>query len=50
MYREFKNLKANSVDLNEMAHDEPPHFDLRCFSNLITFVLGALTVLKCPNI
>ena len=22
---------ANSVDLNEVAHNEPPHLDLRCF-------------------
>ena len=21
---------ANSVDLDEMAHNEPPHLDLRC--------------------
>ena len=21
---------ANSVDLDEVAHDEPPHLDLRC--------------------
>ena len=22
--------RANSVDLDEVAHDEPPHQDLRC--------------------
>ena len=22
---------ANSVDLDEVAHDEPPHLDLHCF-------------------
>ena len=22
---------ANSVDLDEMGHDEPPHLDLHCF-------------------
>ena len=29
-YREFKDLRANSVDLDEVAHYEPPHQDLRC--------------------
>ena len=26
----IKELIANSVDLDEVAHDEPPHLDLRC--------------------
>ena len=25
---------ANSVDLDEVAHDEPPHQDLRCLQIL----------------
>ena len=29
-YLEFKDKRANSVDLDEMAHYEPPHQDLRC--------------------
>ena len=29
-HSEFKDQKANSVDLNEVAHHEPPHQDLRC--------------------
>ena len=24
---------ANSVDLDEVAHNEPPHLDLHCFSS-----------------
>ena len=33
-------MRANSVDLDEVAHDEPPHQDLRClqiqlFSSLV---------------
>ena len=36
----FQDQRANSVDLDEVAHDEPPHQDLRClqtqlFSSLI---------------
>ena len=27
----IKRLEANSVDLDEMAHYEPPHQDLHCF-------------------
>ena len=29
-YSEFKGLRANSVDLDEVAHDEPPHQHLSC--------------------
>ena len=43
---EFHNKKhrANSIDLDEVAHDEPPHQGLRClqillFSSLILKVL-----------
>ena len=36
----FQRLRANSVDLDEVAHYEPPHQDLRClqivlFSSLV---------------
>ena len=39
-YWEFEDYRANSVDLDEVAHDELPHQDLRClqiqlFSSLI---------------
>ena len=26
----IQTLEANSVDLDEVAHDEPPHQELRC--------------------
>ena len=37
---EFKNYRANNADLDEVAHNEPPHQDLRClpsqlFSSLV---------------
>ena len=25
---------ANSIDLDEVAHNEPPHLDLHCFPRL----------------
>ena len=28
--RDFKDFRKNSVDLDEVAHDEPPHQDLPC--------------------
>ena len=39
-YSEFKDYRANGVDLGEVAHDEPPHQDQRClqiqlFSSLV---------------
>ena len=39
-YCEFKDQRANSVDLYEVAHHEPPHQDLHClhiqlFSSLV---------------
>ena len=39
-YWDFKDYRANSVDLDEVAHNEPPHLDLRClqiqlFSSLV---------------
>ena len=39
-YWEFKDKRANSVDLDEVAHYEPPHQDLHClqiplFSSLV---------------
>ena len=29
-YCKFKDLRANSVDQNETAHNEPSHLDIRC--------------------
>ena len=26
---------ANSLDLDEVAHNEPPHLDLHCFPSLV---------------
>ena len=30
LYQEFKDYKANTVDLNEMAHYQLSHLDLQC--------------------
>ena len=35
---------ANSVDPEEVAHDEPPHLNLYCFANSAAFIPGALNV------
>ena len=35
---------ANSVDPEEVAHDEPPHLYLHCFANSAVFISGALNV------
>ena len=32
----------NSVDPGEVAHNEPPHLDLHCFSNSTIFIFGTL--------
>ena len=37
-------LEANSVDLNEMAEDEPPDLDLQ-FANSTSFLFDPLTVM-----
>ena len=29
----------NSVDLDEVAHNEPPHLDIRCFPLVLEFSL-----------
>ena len=44
---EFKDWRANSVDLGEVAHHEPPHQDLHClqsqlFSSLVLRVYFVL--------
>ena len=39
-YWEFKEYRANSVDLDEAAHYEPPHQDLCCLQILLNASLG----------
>ena len=47
---------ANSVDPDQVAHNEPPHLDLHCFvvfefslfsSNFIIYYFGILLFEKC---
>ena len=47
-YLEFKDWRANSVDLDEVAHYEAPHQDPRCLQiRLISpLVLKELNILK----
>lgn len=41
---EFKDLGPNSVDPDEVVHDEPPLLALQCLdANLTVFFFGALT-------
>ena len=42
----IQDLRLNSVDLDEAAHYELPHLDLRCFENSTFFFL----LLKCLDI
>ena len=49
--KKFKDYRANSVDLDEVAHYEPPHQDLRClqiqlFASLVLKELKLLKELK----
>ena len=41
----FKTKRANSVDPDEVAHDEPPHLALHCLQTqlLSLLVLSVLT-------
>ena len=34
----IQRLEGNSVDLDEVAHYEPPHQDLRCLQTQLFFV------------
>ena len=43
----IKDYRANTVDPDEMVHNEPSHLDLQCFANSAIFVVGALYKLKC---
>ena len=52
LYHIENSKRANSVDLDEVAHYEPPHQDLCClqiqlFSSL---VLKELNATRCRNI
>ena len=47
----IQRLEANSVELDEVAHYEPPHQDLRClqiqlFSSLVVRVNNSISTLK----
>ena len=46
-FKLYLDLRANSVDLDEVAHYKPPHQDLRClqiqFSSLVLKELTALS-------
>ena len=52
-YREFKDQRANTVDLDEVAHHEPPHQDLGClqiqlfFSLILGIFVDYLVVTTC---
>ena len=41
---------ANSIDPDGVAHDEPPHQDLRCLQNRPFFVSGTQSVKPCEYI
>ena len=50
----IQRQRANSVDLDEMAHDEPPHQDLHClqvylFSSLVIKELRPFLLVSCLN-
>lgn len=36
-YSEFNDQRADSVDPDEVAHDEPPNLDLCCFTKFNYF-------------
>ena len=40
-YWDFKDKRANNVDLDEVAHYESPHQDLMLFENSAIFVSGS---------
>ena len=46
-YREIKHYRANSVDLDEMAHDEPPHQELRCLQTQLFSSLVVKELITC---
>ena len=45
---EFKGRRTNSVNLSEVAHDDPPHRNLRCLhvQLISSLVLKELTLRK----
>ena len=45
----IQRLGANSVDLEEMAHDEPPHQDLRCLKFQLFSSLVPTNLIECQN-
>ena len=48
----FKDWRANSVDSDVVAHDEPPHLDLPCLQiHLFEFFISTLGVsCFCENV
>ena len=38
-YMEFKDKPTNRVDPDEVAHNEPPHLDLRCLPSQTFYIL-----------
>ena len=44
LYREIKDQRANSVDLDEVAHYEPPHLDLHSLLFQLLSFFDALSV------
>ena len=33
---------VNSVDLDEVAHDEPPHLDLHCLPSSLSMIIDKI--------
>ena len=50
LYWEFEDQRANSVDPDEVAHNEPPHLDLRCLQIQLhvqcIFVFGTSSIIR----
>ena len=47
MRMQNSDLRTNSVDSDEVAHNEPPHLDLQ-FANSTVFIVTALSVYSTP--
>ena len=43
----FKDKRANSVDPDEVAHNEPPNLDLGCLQIQLFSLFGAISVKPC---
>ena len=49
LYSEFKDWRANSVDLDEVAHHEPLHQDLHCLQIYLAYRAQELEVWSLSN-